>query len=82
MWWLGGAAVWLVGACAVALLLGAVLRRGCAAVADDPPPGPRPARERVRVPALRPAASSPSTPPHGLRSQGYLSCAGSVRPRS
>lgn len=76
MWWMGAAAVWLLGACAVALVLGAVLRRGhCTAPAAPPEPEPAP----VRVPAQR--SAPPATPPHGLRSQGHLSCVASVRPR-
>ena len=87
MWWLGAAAAWLVGAWAVALVLGAVVRRShgaasCAVLAEDPaavPAGARPGPEPVAVPAQR--SGPPPTPPHGLRSQGHLSCVSSVRPR-
>ena len=80
-WVLGAAALWVGGACALALLLGAVLRRGRdERFAPAPPAGapPVPARRRpvrVSVPAPRPA---PVTPPHGLRSQAHLSCADRV----
>ena len=81
MWVVGAAAVWLVGACATALVLGAVLRRGAGsdlgavgvgavgvgavAVEEDPV---------VAVPAQR--GQAPATPAHGLRSQAHLTCAG------
>lgn len=72
VWVLGAAALWVGGACALALLLGAVLRRGRDARFAPAPPVP--ARRRpvpVSVPAQR---SAPVTPPHGLRSQAHLSC--------
>ena len=80
VWVLGAAALWIGGACALALLLGAVLRRGRdERFAPAPPasaplvPGRPPVR--VSVPAQRPA---PVTPPHGLRSQAHLTCADRV----
>lgn len=86
MWLVGAAAVWSVGACATALVLGAVLRRGAAtdAGADlgaDPgvdagavASGAEDAAPVVTVPAQR--GASPATPPYGMRSQAHLSCAG------
>lgn len=77
-WVLGAAALWVGGACALALLLGAVLRRGRDdrfAPASAPPVPARPRAVQVSVPAQRPA---PVTPPHGLRSQAHLSCADRV----
>ena len=87
MVWVGAAAGWLVGAWAVALVLGAVVRRShgavpAAALTTDPAADPaalRRAPEPVAVPAQR--SGPPPTPPHGLRSQGHLSCVASVRPR-
>jgi hypothetical protein len=83
MWWVAAAAAWLIGASAVALVLGAVVRRSHGAVLTaDPPADPaagRRAPEPVAVPAQR--TGPPPTPPHGLRSQGHLSCVASVRPR-
>jgi hypothetical protein len=87
MWWVAAAAAWLIGASAVALVLGAVVRRSHGAVpaavltagpAADPA-AVRRAPEPVAVPAQR--SGPPPTPPHGLRSQGHLSCVASVRPR-
>lgn len=79
VWVLGAAALWVGGACALALLLGAVFRRGRdERFAPAPPAGPvpRPSRPvRVSVPAQRRA---PVTPPHGLRSQAHLNCADRV----
>lgn len=75
MWVVGAAAVWLVGACAVAVLVGAVLRRGCAA--EPLPDDVGVAIPPVVVPAQR--SASPATPPYGMRSQAHMTCA-SVRP--
>lgn len=72
IWVVGAAAVWIVGACGLALLLGSALRRGSA------PGAPQLAAEQdvvlaVAVPAQR--GGPPATPPYGMRSQAYLSCA-------
>lgn len=85
MWLVGAAAVWSVGACATALVLGAVLRRGAATDAgaeldadpgvDAVASGADDAAPAVTVPAQR--GASPATPPYGMRSQAHLSCAGS-----
>jgi hypothetical protein len=86
MWLVGAAAVWSVGACATALVLGAVLRRGAATDAGADPgadpgvdadavaSGAEDAAPVVTVPAQR--GASPATPPYGMRSQAHLSCAG------
>jgi hypothetical protein len=86
MWLVGAAAVWSVGACMTALVLGAVLRRGAATDAGaDLGAGPgvdagavasgaEDAVPAVTVPAQR--GASPATPPYGMRSQAHLSCAG------
>jgi hypothetical protein len=79
MWWVGAAAAWVVGAWAVALVLGAVVRRGHGASAAVEPAVPPVAPAAVAVPAQR--SAPPATPPYGLRSQGHLSCVASVRPR-
>ncbi len=73
MWVVGAAAVWLVGACAVAVLVGAVLRRGGAA---------EPIRDEIAIPPVTVPAqrsASPATPPYGMRSQAHMTCA-SQRP--
>jgi hypothetical protein len=79
MWWVGAAAAWLVGAWTVALVIGAVLRRSHGPAPVGSGPAPEPVALTAAVPAQR--AAPPPTPPHGLRSQGYLTCVAPVRPR-